>query len=466
MGRINSARISDMFSGYGADVYATACKTIKNNRIDNLLEHGVLVGLSGGADSVMLLCFLLEYRERNSLSFPIVASHVNHSIRGEEADRDERFCKQLCEDLAVEFVSVKLDVPAIAREMKLSVEEAARNVRYSIFQDIISGREDLDAIAVAHNMTDNAETVLLNILRGSGTRGARGIRPVRNNIVRPLIDISKERITLALEDSGISYVTDSSNLSSDYSRNYVRHEVLPTLHGISPEPEKMLARFANNLASDDEFICSVSEDFLKDNPTVTNIALRNLHRSVFVRVLTIMADYRDGLLPQALTSDVYCLLDKDNFSYSLPGGLLFVCERGVCTVRKPIGTTKYRVDIEIGLNHIDVINSDFIISTTKLNNNYLNVYKKSIQANLSSAIIEGSLVLRSKADGDTVYYGGMTHKVKKLFNDRKIPLSIRKTYPVLCDDRGVIWVPGFGVRDDGVPVDQRRDLFAVLATKE
>ena len=144
----------------------------------------------------------------------------------------------------------------------------------------------------------------------------------------------------------------------------------------------------------------------------------------------------------------------------------FICERGICRVGEIPEAPDYKITVDIGLTTIDEVNSDFIISKEKLSDSFLNVYKKSIQADLSSAIIEGSLYVRPKVDGDTVYYGGMTHKLKKLFNDKKMPISVRKTLPILCDERGVVWVPGFGVRDDDVPKDERRALYAVLASKE
>ena len=465
MARINSARISEMFS-CGADVYERATETLRANAIDKMIEQGVLVGLSGGADSVMLLCFLLEYRLRNGLAFPIVALHVNHGIRGAEADADEAFCKTLCDEFGIEFLCLKKDVPSLAKEMNLGLEEAAREVRYSVFQEILSGRSDISTIAVAHNMSDNAETVLLNILRGCGARGAGGIRSVRGNIVRPLIDISKNEITSLLDSFGITYVTDSSNLSDDYSRNYVRHEVMPTLIRLTSDPEKMLVRFAANLNSDEEYILSVAREFISKHKIITNQDLQNLHYSVFVRVLTLMSGYQGGLLSQSLTKDVYNLLDKDNFGYSLPNGVNFICERGICRVGEIPEAPDYKITVDIGLTTIDEVNSDFIISKEKLSVSFLNVYKKSIQADLSSAIIEGSLYVRPKVDGDTVYYGRMTHKLKKLFNDKKMPISARKTLPILCDERGVVWVPGFGVRDDDVPKDERRALYAVLASKE
>jgi tRNA(Ile)-lysidine synthetase-like protein len=152
--------------------------------------------------------------------------------------------------------------------------------------------------------------------------------------------------------------------------------------------------------------------------------------------------------------------------YSLYEDVKFICERGVCSVGKIADSEDYHIEVSEGVTPVIPFNADFILSKEKNDKYYLNVYKKSIQANLSSAIIKGSLYLRPKKDGDTVYYGGMTHKLKKLFNDKKIPLSVRKTLPILCDDRGVVWVPGFGVRDDGLPKEERNDIYAVLAMNE
>ena len=461
--RISPDSPSAVFQSSGDYIYRKAESTILSYGMDEKIEKGVLLGLSGGADSVMLLCLLLEYRRQRGLEFPILAVHINHEIRGDEADSDEEFCRSLCKDLKVEFISHKIDVPKVARETGLGLEEAARKVRYSAFQDIILGREDISTIAVAHNMSDNAETVLFNILRGSGSRGASGIRPVRDNIIRPLIEVSKSEIISALDKAEIPYVTDSTNLSDEYSRNYLRNEIIPSLTKVTSAPEKMLTRFADNMRSDEDFISGVAREFLVTHKTVSNSDLRSLHYSVFIRVLSLMAGYEEGYLSSSLTSDIYALLDKDNFTYSLFDDVKFICERGVCTVGTQDDDVDYYIEVKDEITEVEPYSAEFILSKDKYSSN---VYKKSIQANLSSAIISGSLYLRPKRDGDTVYYGGMTHKIKKLYNDKKIPLSIRKKLPILCDDKGVLWVPGFGVRDDGVPREERQDLFATLVIKE
>ena len=215
MVKIDNQAISNFFSETGNKIYNTACQTIVECSMVDYLNNGVLVGLSGGADSVCLLCFLLEYKKRNGLDFNIVAAHINHGIREGEADRDQQFCKDLCESLNVELIIKGYPVPMLAKSCGAGIEETARFVRYSAFSNIISGRNDISTIAVAHNMSDNAETVLFNILRGSGAKGAGGIAPIRDNIIRPLIKTQKNIIDKALTEFGIPFVVDSTNDSTE-----------------------------------------------------------------------------------------------------------------------------------------------------------------------------------------------------------------------------------------------------------
>ena len=180
----HNKKIVEMFlSDKGMELYDRIIKTIEKENMLPLIEKGVLVGFSGGADSIFLISFLIEYKRRTNKSFSLTAVHVNHGIRGDEADRDEEFSRSFLADLEVPFVSVYRDVPAISREEGIGTEEAARNIRYSVFEDLIKSRDDIGAIAVAHNATDNTETVLMNILRGSGISGVCGIKPIRDNII-------------------------------------------------------------------------------------------------------------------------------------------------------------------------------------------------------------------------------------------------------------------------------------------
>ena len=282
-------KLDRLFSSeIGARIYADAECVIKKYELDSIIRSGVLIGLSGGADSVMLLHFLLEYRRRNG-GFPILAVHINHMIRGCEADADEAFSRSLCEELGVEFISYSIDIPTMAKSCGKSLEEVARNARYSKFSDIISGRKDISAISVAHNADDNLETGLLNIFRGAGTRGAAGIPVIRDNIFRPLIKVKKADIISALNECSIGFVTDSTNAEIEYKRNKIRHIIVPALYGICDDPIAMASRFSANLRLDDDFINREAERFVSDHPEIYRQELLTLHRAVLARVIIKMA---------------------------------------------------------------------------------------------------------------------------------------------------------------------------------
>ena len=190
-----------------------------------------IVALSGGADSVSLL-FVLKHLERE-LGISIVAAHCNFHLRGAESVRDEEFCKQLCERLSVPLHLIHFDTQAYADLHRVSIEMAARDLRYGYFEKL---RRDIEAqdICVAHHRDDSVETVLLNLVRGTGLRGLRGIQPRNGNIIRPLLSLSRKDIVQYLDALGESYVTDSTNLHNDVKRNKIRLDVMPLLRELNP----------------------------------------------------------------------------------------------------------------------------------------------------------------------------------------------------------------------------------------
>lgn len=239
-----------MFSGYGA----------------------VVAGLSGGADSVCLVVVLKEIIEKQGLALHLTAVHINHGIRGTEAQRDEEFARVLCEKLGVEFVSRYVDVPAAAKKERLSEEEAGRILRYQIFQEIAAQQEKKYqgkvCIAVAHHKNDQAETVLMNLVRGSSLRGLCGMRPVRENIVRPLLCVSRTEIEQYLLQRGISYVTDSTNLENAYTRNKVRNELIPYLEqSMNPNVVEKLTDLAETTAEAEDYIRQQADKLFRTGVT-------------------------------------------------------------------------------------------------------------------------------------------------------------------------------------------------------
>ena len=463
--------IEKMFaSTSGSAIYDRILHTVERENMRPLIHTGVVIGFSGGADSVLLTSFLKEYERRNGKHIPMLAVHVNHGIRGAEAERDERFSFEFTNQIGIDFYSHSVDIPTVSRELGIGTEEAARNARYSIFSNIILSRDDLSAIAVAHNATDNAETVIMNILRGCGLSGACGIKPIRDNIFRPLIAISKSEILSLLDEHQIPYVTDSTNLTSDYSRNYVRNEILPLLKRLSGNPDAAFLKLSENLRSDLDYINTQAIDFINSECTegIINSKLMQLHPSVFAKVMSMLIHDHTGAYPeekhiQALSK----LLSNDNFTYSLQGSYNFVCERGICTFlpKKNENTLVGQIfSLTEGENKISGTNLTVLVGDIAKTS--LNVYNFSIQARISSDIINDGLILRFKKDGDSYKYSGMTHKLKKVFNDRNIPKHQRSFIPVLCDSKGIVFVPGMSVRDDAKNDDPRKNVCITFAFSE
>ena len=224
-------------------MWRTVRSYIERNRLlSDDDRRPVLVGLSGGADSVALLSVLVR------LGYACVALHCDFHLRGEESERDAAFARTFAESLGVPFYQTDFDTVAYAREHHLSIEMAARALRYAWFEEL---RERLgaQAIAVAHHRDDSVETVVMNLIRGTGIRGLIGIRPRNGFVVRPLLCVSRADIVAWLENQGIRYVTDSTNLSDAYTRNFIRLNVLPLLERINPSVREAIARSAEHLSA-------------------------------------------------------------------------------------------------------------------------------------------------------------------------------------------------------------------------
>jgi tRNA(Ile)-lysidine synthase len=244
----------------------------------------VVVGLSGGADSVCLLLILKEACKETGVT--LVAVHVNHGIRGEEANRDEAFCKRLCEENNIVFKAYKFSVPDIAKEQKLGLEEAGRMVRYQSFYEAAG---ENGVVAVAHHQNDQAETVLFNIARGSRLKGAVGMMPVRDRIIRPLLCVTRSEIEAYLKENGVEFCTDSTNLGNDYSRNSIRNQVMPLLNEINPKATAHFADFAAGALEAESFLeeytCSCFLEKSKNLKDKILLDIKGVHSYIVGRLI-------------------------------------------------------------------------------------------------------------------------------------------------------------------------------------
>ncbi len=225
----------------------------------HMLEYGdhVVAGVSGGADSVCLLLVLLELRKKYGLR--LTAVHVEHGIRGEDSLRDAAFVQELCARHDVACVVKHCDAPTFAREHGMSLEEGARALRYDCFREV-SEQLSADKIAVAHNQNDCGETLLFQLIRGSGLKGMRGIEPMRGNIIRPLLCVEREEIEAFLQERGQAFCTDATNLETEYSRNKIRHQVIPVLKEINDGAVEHLYRSTRYAAEAAELVEALAED--------------------------------------------------------------------------------------------------------------------------------------------------------------------------------------------------------------
>ena len=255
-------------------------------RYDMLPEGSrVLCAVSGGADSMCLLHWLKERREE--YGFSLLAAHYEHGLRGDESLRDAAFTREQCEMLGIRIVVGKGDVAAFAESQKLGIEDAARTLRYRFLEET-ADRLACDRIATAHNLNDNAETVLMNLCRGAGTRGLAGIPPVRGRIVRPLLWTSREEIETYLDVHRIPHIEDSSNRSDDYTRNRIRHQIIPLLMEENPSFLSAIGRTAELLREDDACLCREAEAVLREHRKGNSIpskALLRLEPAVAARVV-------------------------------------------------------------------------------------------------------------------------------------------------------------------------------------
>ncbi len=425
------------------------------------LPHGhfsILLAFSGGADSSALLALLDKYARK--YGYALHALHVNHMIRAGEADRDAEFCCRVCKAMGIPFLLNTFDVPGIARESKCGIEEAARNVRYEALMSAaskISGDTGADTlIATAHNADDNTETVLFNLVRGSALTGLCGIDTQRDNIIRPLISSTKEEIFDYCEENGIEYITDSTNTDTAYTRNKLRHKVIPVLREINPSLTRAISRSCASLKADEDCLWSMAEAFLSEychNRQIPLCSLTPLHKAIRSRVIyRFLSENGVGDLGEVHVSSVNRLCDvaRAHSAIELPGKYIAAIEQGHLCIKKRESSAnsakaEFDFDFLYGINRIDStgdIIARFDASDRDNIEKIKNVYKKSIQTQIASAKIEGALRVRSRRAGDTFMLNGVNRKLKKLLWELIPEVSMRNTLPLVCDEDGILWVPG------------------------
>lgn len=444
-------------------------KFIKTIRDHNLIEENdkILVGFSGGKDSSALLHLLMTLSK--SYKIQIAIGHFNHKVRGDEANRDEEFCRQVGKDYSIDFFSDSYNMDNYAKENKISKEEAGRILRKNFFNRILR-EEGYNKIALAHNMDDQAETILMRIIRGTGLDGLKGIEYKSGSIIRPILDISKSEIEEYINKEKISYVEDSTNKENDYNRNKIRNLLIPEIeNNYNPNFKEALINLSNLAVEDSEFLDSYTEDTYK--------GLSN--KGEDSTVISLDAFNRQSLpIKRRLIRRVF-LLENGNIN-----NLSFKNVEDINNLSQ--GPTGKAIENVNGLR-IRTSYNDLIFEKNKKNNDnepnllYTNLNKgiNIINDNLSLSIedsieisqslseitipkdlITGSLVLRNRKEGDKLRPLGLngTKKLKDIFIDKKIPRDKRDNYYILSDEERIYWVLGL-VKSEDTRMKSSKDQY-------
>lgn len=424
----------------------------------------VLIALSGGADSRALLQLL--YEASRNLGFTLYAAHVNHNIRtqeyGNEAARDEQFCRELCASLGVKLFTLSTDVPGHARDTKTSIETAAREVRYSFFEKVML-ENGIKILATAHNADDNLETLIFRLARGCGIEGMSGIPEVRSMptinggvAVRPLLTATKAEILEFCRENDLEYVNDSTNFEDDCTRNRIRHNIIPELVELFGAPQKAATRLAQLASSDAEYLDMTARDLLSKSGGVIEIKkLNSLHVSIASRVISIAySAVADTYLEQTHIDAVLKLAREGiaHSSVSLPrkiaarieeNKLVFVPDETRSASEDYCQTLKSGINVIPSQNFAILFGGgapEHISEADGVSYSFFSSAKLKIDAT-------DILVARNRREGDTIRDGGMTKKVKKLLCDKKIALDDRDTLPFVCCNDEIIYIPACAVAD-------------------
>lgn len=419
-------------------------KTISEHKMLEKTKK-VVIGLSGGADSVSLTHALLKISKERD--FEIEAVHVNHGIRGNEAERDENFSKNFCKNLGIKLTVKRISVPEIAKNLKIGTEEAGRMARYEILNEI-AGEEESVKIATAHTLSDNIETLIMRLASGASLKGLCGIPPTRENIIRPLIEVKREEIEKYCKENNLSFVDDSSNFERDYTRNKIRLDIIPMLKSLNPNFENTAARTLNLLKNDEEFLEKETEKALKSSSLneIINLPMALKSRAL----LKIIKSFTQERIEEKHIKSLENLIIKKSGKICIPGSKMLELKNGEITLCAPSNEEALKWEYLIKpLNILTEIKTNIIIKVVKVSD-----YSKKVgDICIDFDKIPKNSVIRNRTAGDkfTFQKRGLTKSIKKIFSEMKIPIPKREKIPLIAFENEVIWCENLGVSKNYIP---------------
>lgn len=418
-------------------------KYIKEN---NLIKSGenIVIGFSGGPDSVMLLYALNELRKE--FGYNLITVHINHQLRAEDAVKDEEFSKDFSNSLGVKCISFHMDVNGYAKEHKISVEDAGRRIRYEKFNEVLKSEFQSGVIAVGHHKNDDAETILLNLIRGAGGAGLSGISDKNNNIVRPLINITKTEIINFLNENNIPFVEDKTNFENDYLRNKIRNVLIPYVESeINENFIDSLVRSSKILESNEEFLEDYADglnligperDYYKLNCKDFKKHHVAIQRKLILKAYEAINGDRKDISFNNVESIRKIILKGsgefyiNNFMFYMAYGHL------------------YLTNLDDNINIVDFIIKEkgkynfgnFLIEVSVVENN--NIKLKKNEFIFPVELLEEGIVVRARRDGDKIRLKNFTKKVKDILIDLKVPKHLRGKMPILQYKDDIILIAG------------------------
>ena len=421
-------------------------KTIKKYNMLHLGDN-VVVALSGGADSIALFHFLYQNREKLQINLSI--AHLNHGLRGKESDGDEEFVKNVAEKYNLPF-HVKHEHMSTQQAPKgMGTEQWARQLRYSFLQDV--AEKQCAKIATAHTLSDNCETLLFHLARGTSVKGTAGIARVRENIIRPFIEITRTEVESYCDNNNLEYVTDSTNLTDDYTRNNIRHNVLPVLISINSKAETSMGRFLNNQKEIYDYFDKQARILLNDAEIESGKYDRNILRKaddlILKQALAILIDTKTDVNSTKLNL-VFDLFENEKGAVEIKKNeILVINDKFLYWKELIIQTVCKEKELVIGEN---VLFDGCIVYAEQLNckknMKFPDISKKALKFHADYGKINADMLLRTRQTGDTFKPIGRncSKSLKKFFIEQKTPVADRDKTPVLAQGSKIVWVAGFG----------------------
>lgn len=442
--------------------------------VSGLPESGLaVVGFSGGADSMALAHWLMGKIDPKR----IVLAHVNHMLRGSEAERDQKAAEEFAEKHGLKFKLLRADVAAIAEQRGMGHEECGRAVRYEFFESIAVGGND--RILTAHNANDNAETILLNLCRGTGLDGLCGIPYRRGKIVRPLLRVTRAEIEEYCEQNGLPFVTDSSNLTDEYSRNKIRHSVMPVLCEMNPKFIESATQAAQLLNDDRECLARQAEELLAraEKPYgLDRKVLKSADRAVLSRALRIWLEKKGcGRLEKKHIDDA-CACVEHGGAVQISGGVTVRAAQNTLSAMKEGSAQPFCVNItlptELDKPQKTVLSGEKVLILEKKRVNS----EKSVQKihnllfknALDYDIITNTLTARTRREGDRFApaRSGVTKSLKQVFQECGMPAGLRQSAVLLEYNGKIAWCEGAGAAREFAAKKDSEFLLSVSVLNE